>query len=140
VRTSVIFLALTLVGCIHAPERLIGASPNASPPDPRLVSSCENLKTWHNVWSMLGTGFSALSAGGGGIEPTIHNTNVQTEVAVGAAISGTLSVIAGAAAGIDADAYANKNCNEILSNVATKQGDYTPPQILSGSATAPSAP
>lgn len=106
--------ALALVGCIHAPQAGLGVTPGVPPPSPAQVSQCESLRTWHNVWTILGTISGAGAGAQGSIDAVVTDKNAQIGVGIGAASFGVLAGISAVAAGIDSDNYALHNCNDVL--------------------------
>jgi hypothetical protein len=112
-------IPLVLMGCIHRPaaDHLLGTEPGVTPPPPptqAVVDACEKTRTWHNVWTLLGSGFAAVAGAEGAEDALTSNKTVQTGVGIGTIAAGVIAAVSGTAAGITSDTYSTANCSQIL--------------------------
>jgi hypothetical protein len=108
-------LCLVLVGCIHEPTAVVGLAPGTPAPNPRQISSCENTRNWHNIWTIAATIFGGGAGAQGAVDAADSDKKVQTAMGIGAAATGILAAVSTLAAGMDADAFSTDNCETILS-------------------------
>ena len=101
-------------GCIQLPAAKFGGVA-APPPSPSQIAACQKTRTWHNIWTMSGVIWGALSGAGGGLESLTSDKTAQTGIAIAAAGAGVLALISTTAAGFDADSFSQNNCQDILS-------------------------
>lgn len=104
-----------LVGCIPQPKTALGLPLGAAPPTPEQISSCQNLRSWQNVWTVLGAALGAGTGAAGTTEALTTDKTVQIAIGVTGACSGVIAAIATTAAGLDASQYTTDNCQTILS-------------------------
>lgn len=86
----------------------------ASPPSPQKIADCKSERTAHNVWTVLGAVFGAGAGAGGTVTGLVKDEGWQIATGVTTAGIGLLAALATAFAGIEADAYAQGNCTEVL--------------------------
>jgi hypothetical protein len=116
-KTLVLLVSVLLTGCIrlpHAPNPPAGSTLGPAP-TPEQVSSCNKTRNWHNTWVILGTTFGGLAGSGGAADALTTDRTAQTAVGVSVIASGILAAVSTAAAGIEAQTYAEGNCATILS-------------------------
>jgi len=110
------FLILLLAGCINAPQPRAPGSHLflASPPSPQKISDCKSERTAHNVWTALGSVLGASAGAGGTAAGIVKDQGWQIAIGATAAGFGIFAALATALAGIEADAYSQGNCTEVL--------------------------
>jgi len=88
----------------------------ASPPSPQKVSDCKSESTAHNIWTVFGTVFGASAGAGGTATGIVKDQGWQIAIGATAAGLGIFAALATTLAGIEANAYAQGNCTEVLQN------------------------
>lgn len=107
-------VSVALCGCIREPARALVASPAVAPPSAASVRECEDLRWWHNAWTIASTVLAGAGSAGGAVVASDNDRGVREGAGIGAALAGMLAATSTLAAGIDASSFAARDCEAVL--------------------------
>jgi hypothetical protein len=106
-----LLLPFLACGCLHAPAR---HGLMATPPSPAAIAACQKTQTFHNVWSWTGAITGGLAGLGGAATADLSDQTTKVVTGLSAAGMGLVAGLASVAAGLEADAFSQKNCAVLL--------------------------
>lgn len=106
------------MGCIQTAKGPAAIAFVASAPSPQAIASCQSAQTWQNIFVVTSAVFGALSGFAGVVAGLVPDSGQKLAFGIGSGGTAALGTLSTSLSGIEANLYAQKNCQVVLQQAA----------------------